>query len=365
MTNAKVRVELTQNPKEKVPEDKLGFGTVFTDHLFLMDWDEENGWHDARVVPYNALQLDPSCGALHYGQAVFEGLKAYNNGGKVYLFRPQKNFERLNNSADRVCLPKLDEEFALEALKEFVTVDRSWVPTTPGTSLYLRPLMFNSEASLGVHPAKKVTYLVMASPSGAYFTGGLQPMRLYVEDEYVRAAVGGIGFAKTAGNYAASLKGQLKAQEFGCQQCLWLDAKEHRYVEEGGAMNVFFKINGEFYTPALTGSILPGVTRDSMLQLLRDRGEKVHEARLDVNELFKQAQNGELEEMFCTGTAAVVTPVGTLVRQNHETGQLEEVSINGGETGEYTRSLYEELTNLQLGKGEDKHGWLVEVCDAE
>ncbi|RIY33921.1 branched chain amino acid aminotransferase [Psittacicella hinzii] len=365
MTNAKVRLELTSTPKTKVPEDKLGFGQVFTDHMFVMDWDEEKGWHDARVVPHGSLLLDPSFGALHYGQSIFEGLKAYNNGGKVYLFRPNKNFERLNNSADRMSLPRLDEEFALEALKEFVKVDRSWVPTTEGTSLYLRPLMFNSEVGLGVHPAKKVTYLVLASPSGAYFTGGLKPIRLYVEDEYVRAAVGGVGFAKTAGNYAASLKGQLKAEEFGCQQCLWLDAKEHRYVEEGGAMNVFFKVNGEFYTPALTGSILPGVTRDSMLQLLRDRGEKVHEARLDVNELFEQAKNGQLEEMFCVGTAAVVTPVGTLVRQNHQTGELEEAVINGGQTGKYTQDLYSELVNLQLGKTEDKHGWLVEVCDAE
>lgn len=363
MSNLQVRFDLTKAPKTKVAEDKLGFGTVFTDHMFAMDWDEEKGWHDARVVPFADVSLSPAAGVLHYGQAVFEGLKAYKNNGKVYLFRPAKNFERLNNSAERVALPQLDEQFALEALKAYVAVEKDWVPTSEGTSLYLRPLMYNNESYLGVHPAKKVTYLVMASPSGAYFTGDLKPMRLFVETEYVRAAVGGVGYAKTAGNYAASFKGQAHAEEYGCHQCLWLDAKEHRYVEEGGAMNVFFKINGEYYTPALTGSILPGITRDSVLQLLRDRGEKVHEARLDINELFKQAANGELEEMFCTGTAAVITPVGTLVRVTTD-GKTEEVNINGGQTGAATRSLYEELTGLQLGKREDKHGWLVEVCEA-
>lgn len=335
MTTAKpeLRVELTQNPKTKVPEDQLGFGKVFTDHMFLMDWTKEKGWHDARIVPFDNLPLHPSCGALHYGQAVFEGLKAYNNGGKITLFRPDANFKRLNNSADRIELPLLDEEFALHALKELLKVDREWVPSSEGTSLYIRPLMFNNEVYLGVHPAEVVTYCVMCSPSGAYFSGSLKPVRIFVETEYVRAVKGGVGFAKTAGNYAASLKGQRKAEAYGCQQTLWTDANEHKYVEEVGAMNIFFKVNGEFYTPELSGSILPGVTRDSMIQLLRGMGETVHETKLEVAKLFEMAKTGELEECFGTGTAAVVTPVGTLVRLN-ENGETEEVNVNGGQVGE-------------------------------
>lgn len=363
MSDLKVRVELTKSPKEKVPADKLGFGKVFTDHMLLVDWTKEKGWHDARVVPFENFTVHPACGALHYGQAVFEGLKAYNNGGKVTLFRPDQNFKRLNKSADRLELPTMDENFLLESLLELLKVDRDWVPSAEGTSLYVRPLMFNDEAYLGVHPAESVTYCVMCSPSGSYFSG-LNPVRIFVETEYVRAVQGGVGFAKTAGNYAASLKGQRKAESYGCAQCLWTDAKEHKYVEEVGAMNIFFKMNGKFYTPALTGSILPGVTRDSMLQLLRDFGQEVYETSVSVDELFEKAKTGELEEVFGTGTAAVVTPVGTLVRLN-EKGEVEEAVVNGNKTGEWTEKLYNTLTGIQLGKVEDKHGWLVEVCDVE
>lgn len=361
MSNLNLRVELTKTPKVKVPSDKLGFGTVTTDHMLLADWDLENGWHNARIVPFGPLDVNPFCGALHYGQAIFEGLKAYNNNGKITLFRPNKNFERLNNSADRMALPKLDLDFALESLKELLKVDAEWVPSEQNTSLYIRPLMFNNEDYLGVHPAQKVTYCVMFSPSGSYFKGGLQPVKIFVEKEYVRAVKGGVGFAKTAGNYAASFKGQMKAEKHGCQQTLWLDGREHKYVEEVGAMNIFFKVNGEFLTPALSGSILPGVTRDSMLQLLKDHGQTVRETSILVDDLFRWAKTGELEEVFGTGTAAVVTPVGTLVRES-ENG-LEEAVVADGKTGEWTEKLYYALTDIQLGKAEDKHGWVIEVCD--
>lgn len=364
MAARELRVELTTQPKEKVPADKLGFGTVYTDHLFVMDYDEDQGWHDPRIVPFHDLVLSPACGALHYGQAVFEGLKAYNNNGKITLFRPDRNFARLNSSLERIVLPALDEEEALHYLKEYLKVDRAWIPSAPNTSLYIRPFVFNNEAYLGVHPAKKAMFVIMGSPSGSYFKGGLQPVKIFVEDEYVRAVKGGVGHTKTAGNYAASFKGQLKAEKYGCQQCLWLDAKEHKYVEEVGAMNIFFKIKGEYYTPALSGSILPGVTRDSMLALLRDRGETVHETRLEADKLFQMAQTGELEEVFGTGTAAVVTPVGSLVRLK-ENGELEEAVINGGKTGPATEELFNLLTGIQLGTVEDKFGWVVEVCDAE
>lgn len=363
MTTLPIRVELTKDPKPKTAENELGFGKVFTDHMFVMDWNAKEGWHDARIVPYAPLELDPACGALHYGQAIFEGLKAYNNEGRITLFRPDANFARLNNSAERMVLPQLDAEFALEALKELLKVEKAWVPTSENTSLYIRPLLFNNENFLGVHPAENVRFLIMLSPSGSYFKGGLQPVSIFVEQHYVRAVQGGVGFAKTAGNYAASMMGQVKAQNYGCSQCLWLDGKEHKYVEEVGAMNIFFKIKGKFYTPALTGSILPGITRDSMIQVLRDKGEEVIEARIEIDTLFDLAKTGELEEVFGTGTAAVISPVGKLVRERAD-GTLEEAVVNNNEPGPASVELYNTLTGIQLGKLEDKFGWVVEVCKA-
>lgn len=361
MTYGPVTVELTKNPKPKTPADQLGFGRVFSDHMFLMDWTDEKGWHNPRVVPYGPLAMDPAAAVLHYGQSVFEGLKAYKKDGKVTLFRPQKNFARLNQSADRLALPQLDEKFALEALKTLLNVELDWVPDAENTSMYVRPVMFATDASMGVHPGHHVTYAVVLSPSGLYFKG-LNPVSIFVETQFVRAAVGGVGYAKTAGNYAASYRGQERAEKFGCAQCLWTDANEHKYVEEVGAMNIFFKMNGKFYTPALTGSILPGVTRDSMLQLLKDFGQEVVETRLTVDELFEKARTGELEEVFGTGTAAVVTPVGKLVRVKPGTqDELEEVTVNNNQTGEWTQRLYDELTGIQLGTKEDKHGWVVHV----
>ena len=252
-----IRVELTTTPKEKTPDDKLGFGTVFTDHMFVMDWSSDKGWYDPRIVPYGPIPVSPALNVLHYGQSVFEGMKAYNANGEAVLFRPEQNFKRLNKSSDRIALPELDEEFALAALKKLISIDKEWIPKSEGTSLYVRPFLYGAEEALGVHPNNEVKFVIILSPSGSYFKAGLQPNKIFVEHEYVRAVRGGFGFAKTAGNYAGSLKGQKKAQELGYSQSLWLDGVEQKYIEEGGAMNIFFKIDGTFVTPELNGSILP------------------------------------------------------------------------------------------------------------
>ena len=351
-----IRVELTSTPKEKTPDDKLGFGTVFTDHMFVMDWTSEKGWYDPRIVPYGPIEVAPSLNVFHYAQSIFEGMKAYNANGEAVLFRPEQNFKRLNKSADRIALPELDEEFALAALKKLISIDKDWIPKSEGTSLYVRPFLYGAEEALGVHPNNVVKFFIILSPSGSYFKAGLQPNKIYVEHEYVRAVRGGFGFAKTAGNYAGSLKGQKKAQELGYSQSLWLDGVEQKYIEEGGAMNIFFKIDGTFVTPELNGSILPGITRASVIELLKSLGEKVEERKLPLEEVYEAYDNGKLEEVFLCGTAAVIAPVGELF---DGTKKLE--IIKDDKPGEWTQKLYNLLTGIELGKVEDKFGWVVKV----
>ncbi|MGE7667860.1 branched-chain amino acid aminotransferase [Ureibacillus composti] len=353
---SEIKIELTTNPKEKPAVDQLGFGQVFTDHMFIMDYTEGQGWHDARIIPYQPLSLEPSSMVFHYGQSVFEGLKAYltvNN--ETLLFRPDRNFKRLNNSNDRLVIPAIDEELALEGLKKLVTIDREWIPNAPGTSLYVRPFIIATEPHLGVHPAKNYLFMIIMSPSGSYYKGGINPVKIMVEQQFVRAVVGGTGEAKTGGNYASALKGQEIADREGYAQTLWLDGKENRYIEEVGSMNIFFKINGTVITPALNGSILPGITRDSMIQVLKSKNIPVEERLISIDEVVEAYHNGTLEEAFGTGTAAVISPVGELKWRD------EKMIINNGEIGEVSQMLYDTLTGIQNGTIEDTFGWTIKL----
>ena len=350
-----IKVNLTKN-KKPIPTDesKLGFGKCFTDHMFVMDYTVGKGWHDARIEPYGPISLDPSSSVFHYGQEVFEGLKAYKTkDGTIQLFRPEENFKRLNNSNDRLCIPQVDEKFCIEALKKLIEVDKDWIPSAEGTSLYVRPFIIGCEPVLGVHPANNYKFIIILSPSGSYYASGLAPVKIYVEANYVRAVRGGIGYAKTGGNYAASLKAQEDAE--GYSQVLWLDGVERKYIEEVGAMNVFFVIGDEIATPALQGSILPGITRKSCIEILKDWGYNVNERRISIAEVEEAAKNGQLKEMFGTGTAAVVSPVGELKYKD------DIININDNKIGEITKKLYDEITGIQRGTLPDKYGWITKV----
>ena len=300
-----IKVTKTTHPAEKPDSSTLGFGKVFTDHMFIMDYSADKGWHDARIVPFGPLPLHPASTVLHYGVEIFEGLKAYRRAdGKVQLFRPIENIRRMNRSAERLCLPQIPEEDAMQALLTFVTMEQDWTPSAPGTSLYIRPFMFGNDETLGVHAVKHATFVIILSPVGSYYKEGINPVGIMIEDEDVRAVRGGTGEAKCGGNYAASNRAGEKAEQLGYAQVLWLDGVERRYIEEVGAMNVMFKIDGEVVTPALTGSILPGITRKSILELLRDEGYKVSERRISVDELGRVLEDGKLEEAWGCGTAA-------------------------------------------------------------
>ena len=352
-----IKIEKTTAPKEKPKKgEALGFGHIFTDHMFVMNYTEGKGWHDARIVPYQNLSLAPSAMVFHYGQEMFEGLKAYKGAdGKAYLFRPDMNAKRANKSNDRLCIPHIPEEDFVEAVRAVVEVDKDWIPEEEGTSLYIRPFVIATDEFLGVAPSKTYLFLVILSPSGAYYASGLAPVGIWIEDEYVRAVKGGMGFAKTGGNYAASLIAQVKAHDDGYSQVLWLDGVDRKYIEEVGAMNIFFKIDGKIVTPMLNGSILPGVTRDSVLRLCREWGYEVEERKISVDELVAAAKSGKLEEVWGTGTAAVVSPVGKLRYQN------DVMQIGGGEIGTLTQKLYDEITGIQWGKRPDPFGWRREV----
>ena len=352
-----IRIEKTACPKQKPQKgDKLGFGHIFTDHMFVMNYTEGKGWHDARVVPFANVSLSPAAMIFHYGQEMFEGLKAYAGpDGKAYLFRPDMNAKRANNSNDRLCIPRIPEEDFVQAVKTVVDVDREWIPTDPGTSLYIRPFIIATDEFLGVAPSKTYLFFIILSPSGAYYESGLAPVGIWIEDEYVRAVRGGIGFAKTGGNYAASLIAQVKAHDGGFSQVLWLDGVERKYIEEVGAMNIFFKIDGKILTPVLNGSILPGVARNTVLQLVRQWGMDVEERRISADELLEAAHSGRLEEVFGTGTAAVISPVGKLRFKD------EIITIGEGKIGEVTQKLYDEITGIQLGTRPDPYGWRVTV----
>lgn len=350
-----MEIKITKNtsPKAKVPANELRFGTTFTDHMFIMKHSPDKGWHDAEILPYGPISLEPSAMVFHYAQEIFEGLKAYRTkeDGEIYLFRPEKNFERMNLSCDRMCIPRFDEKEILDALETLIKIDADWIPTAPGTSLYIRPFIIATDCHVGVHPSGNYLFIIILSPVGSYFKEGLKPVKIYVETEYTRAARGGTGMAKCGGNYAASLIGQEKAEKLQYSQVLWLDGQKHEYVEEVGAMNVFFKINGTIVTPALDGSILPGITRRSVLEFLRSKGYKVEERLLHIDELMDAANSGALEEAWGTGTAAVISPIGELNRDGNV------CVINNNEIGPVSRMLYDELTGIQWGLKEDPFGW--------
>lgn len=352
-----ITIDRAKNPKQKpTDQTKLGFGNYYTDHMFLMNYDEGKGWHDPRIVPYGPIELDPAAMCLHYGQEVFEGLKAYRtDDGRILLFRPDRNMARLNSSNERLCIPAIDEAFAVEAIKKLVSVDQDWIPTAEGTSLYIRPFIFATEPQVGVHPAQELLFAIILSPVGAYYPEGLNPVRIYVEDKYVRAVRGGMGYTKTGGNYAASLKAQDEAEKVGYTQVLWLDGVERKYIEEVGTMNVFFVIDDEIITPELQGSILPGVTRMSCIDLLKNQGYKVSERRLSIDEVARAADEGRLREAFGSGTAAVISPIGELKWDDKV------MTINNGEIGAISQHLYDTLTGIQWGKLPDPYGWTVEV----
>lgn len=352
-----LKIEKTKNPKQK-PQDesKLGFGRIFTDHMFIMDYTQEKGWHDARIVPYGPIPMEPSAMCLHYGQSIFEGLKAYRGtDGEIRLFRPEKNFERLNVSCERMCLPTVDEDFALQSLKQLIEIDKDWIPHSDGTSLYIRPFVFGVDEYVGVHPSDHVLFVMILSPVGAYYATGLNPVKIYVEENYVRAVRGGTGFVKAAANYAISMKAQDEAEKQNYSQVMWLDGIEQKYIEEVGAMNVFFVLEDEIVTPALQGSILSGITRMSCIELLRAKGYTVNERRLSIDELCEAYATGKLKEAFGSGTAAVISPIGELKYGDNV------MEINGGEIGAVSQMLYDGLTGIQWGKVKDDYGWTVNV----
>lgn len=346
------REELQEKPDQK----KLGFGKYFADYMFTMDYDEGIGWHDATIRPYGPIEMNPATVVLHYAQETFEGLKAYRRAdGQIQLFRPEMNARRMINSNERLCMATIPEDMFIEAVNALVKAEEDWVPSEPETSLYIRPFAFACESSLGVHKSKAYKFVIILSPVGAYYAEGLAPVKIMVEDEYVRAVQGGTGFTKCGGNYAGSILGQVKAEKMGCTQVLWLDGVHRKYVEEVGTMNIMFKIGGEIYTAPIEGTVLPGVTRDSIIHILKDWGYKVNETHLAVDDLMKAGHDGTLEEAFGTGTAAVISPVGEFVYKD------DIVKVNNFEIGKLTQKLYDYLTGIQWGDVEDKYGWTVDI----
>lgn len=352
-----IKINKTTTPKTKPQVKGLPFGKEFTDHMFLMDYDEGQGWHDARVVPYGPISLDLGAVVFHYGQEIFEGMKAYRTeAGKVQLFRPIENIRRMNNTADRLCVPRIPEEDFMQALKTLVTVEQDWVPAEEGTSLYIRPLTIATESQLGVHASNKYLFAIICCVVDKYYKEGLNPVKIMVENHDVRAVRGGTGYTKCGANYAISLRASEVAEKKGFSQVLWLDGVYQKYVEEVGSMNVMFKIDGKIVTPELDGSILPGVTRKSCLELLRSWGYEVEERLLSIDELVEAAQNGKLEEAWGTGTAAVISPIGELYYND------EGYFIDNNNIGPVTQKLYDTLTGIQWGKLDDPFGWVEPVC---
>ena len=350
-----ITIEKTGNKKNKPGEHELGFGKFFTDHMFVMDYEAGKGWFDPRIVPYESIRLDPSTSVFHYGQATFEGLKAYRDaGGKILLFRPLDNIRRMNLSNERMSIPPIDEETALKAIKELVRVESEWIPDSPGTSLYIRPFVIAVDPYLGIRASNTYKFMIILSPVGSYYPEGINPVKIYVEYNYSRVAKG-MGIAKTPGNYAASIKAQIEAKKKGYTQVLWLDSYQKRYIEEVGSMNVFFKIGGEVVTPELNGDILDGITRRSVIELLNDWKIKCTEKKVSIDELRAAHDAGKLEESFGTGTAAVISPIGEFMINDIS------LKINNGMTGGLSMKLYEALTGIQTGKVNDGHGWVMEI----
>ena len=351
-----ITIVKNENLKQKPDASTLGFGKIFTDNMFIMDYSKEKGWYNARIVPFENLSIHPASTVLHYGSEIFEGLKAYRRqDGTVQLFRQIENIRRLNRSAERLCLPQIPEEDAMEALLTFVKHEQDWTPSAEGTSLYLRPFLFGNDETLGVHAVSNATFIIIASPVGSYYKEGINPVKIMIEDEDVRAVRGGTGYAKCGGNYAASNRAGERAERKGYSQVLWLDGVERKYIEEVGAMNVMFKIGDEIVTPMLSGSILPGITRMSCLEVLKNKGYKVSERLLSLDELVDALENGELKEAWGCGTAAVISPIGELCYKDKK------YIVNNGEIGQTTQFLYDTLTGIQWGKIEDKFGWTKEI----
>lgn len=351
-----IKITRAATLKEKPDSSTLVFGQSFTDHMFIVDYYAGKGWQDARIVPYGPLQIDPAAKVLHYAQEIFEGLKAYRTAdGSVQLFRPMDNIRRMNASAERLSLPQVPEDLALAGITELVKLEQDWVPSEEGTSLYIRPFVIGVDPALGVHSSHHCMYIVIVCPVGAYYPEGLAPVKIYVEDQDVRAVKGGTGMAKTGGNYAASLRAGDRAEAKGYTQVLWLDGVHRKYIEEVGAMNVMFKVNGKILTPDLNGSVLDGITRRSCIQLLKDWGYEVEERRISAEELFEAAKKGAMEEAWGTGTAAVVSPIGELAEGD------EKVIINNNQIGPITQRLYDELTGIQWGRVADPHGWIMKL----
>lgn len=353
-----LRIEKVKTPERPPDDSRLGFGRIFTPHMFNMDYSPEPGWHNARIEPYGAIAMDPATMVLHYGQAIFEGLKAYRTSdGKIQLFRPDRNMARSNRSARFVCIPPVDEAFALLAIKRLIAIDKDWVPSAPETSLYIRPTIVAMDPHLGVRPSHTYRFFTILSPVGAYYAEGFNPVKIWVTDKYVRTVRGGLGEAKTPANYAASLYGAEMAKAAGFSQVLWLDAIEQRYIEEVGTMNILFVIDGELVTPPLGGSILPGITRDSVLALARHWNVPVAERSITIDEVMAAHKNGSLQEIFGSGTAAVISPVSHLAWRD------EEITVGDGGVGPMARKFYEAITDIQYGRAEDPFGWVVQIED--
>jgi branched-chain amino acid aminotransferase len=356
MSGDAIRITKVAQKKEKPKDKDLTFGTDFTDHMFLVDFEDEKGWYDPRIEPYGPLALDPATAVLHYGQGLFEGLKAFRGkDGKIRLFRPDKHVARLNRTAEKMCIPPIDPELVMKSFTALVDVDRDWVPSLVGTSLYIRPTIIASEPFLGVRPAKKYLYFVILSPVGAYYPEGMAPVKIKVIDTYVRAVVGGLGEAKTSANYAASLHAAEDAKHEGFTQVLWLDGVHRKYIEEVGTMNIMMKIGDEIITPPLAGTILAGVTRDSVLALLREWKLRVSERAISIDELVEAAHKGTLQEVWATGTAAVISPVGELSYKGRR------LVVNDGRIGDLAQKLYDTIVAIQYGAAADPHGWTVTV----
>lgn len=352
-----VQKEEKSRLKAKPDHDNLGFGLHFTDHMFLMKWDRQDGWHDAEICPFHDFSVSPAAMVFHYGQAIFEGLKAYRSKeDEILLFRPKDNLERMNASATRMCMPRIPVDKVFKSLKALLYLEKDWVPSAPGATLYIRPAMVAMEPMLGLKPADSYYFYIIMSPVGAYYTEGFNPTRIYVSDNYARAVKGGVGEAKTAGNYAASLRALEEGKQKGCTQVLWLDACEHKYIEEVGTSNIFFRINDELVTPPLEGSILAGITRDSVMQLAAAWDITVVERPVSIDEVIAAIADGSLQEAFATGTAAGISPVGELVYKE------ESYVINAGEAGEVAEKLFDTLQNIQFGVQDDEHNWSVRVC---
>ncbi len=349
-----MEIKIIENTNPSVMPDPsvLGFGQYFTDHMFIMDYSVDKGWHDARIVPFGPVNIHPASTVLHYGSEIFEGLKAYRRAdGKVQLFRPLENIRRMNRSAERMCLPEIPEDMFLEVLTKFVAHEQDWTPSAEGTSLYIRPFMYGNDETLGVHAVKRATFMIITSPVGSYYKEGINPVKIMIEDQDVRAVRGGTGEAKCGGNYAASNRAGERAAQKGYSQVLWLDGVERKYIEEVGAMNVMFKIDGTVVTPKLSGSILPGITRKSCIEILKSKGYKVEERLLSIDELEDALKSGKLEEAWGCGTAAVISPIGEFSYKG------EQFVVNEGKIGATSQWLYDTLTGIQWGKTEDTLGW--------